>query len=218
MSEYKQRGFTLVEIVIVLVIVGLLIGAVLKSQEMITNANIKRIENDKADLTAAVLAYQDRYKMLPGDDNEADSRFATYTGVLTANGNGDGQIGAGDNWDTVVAFPWAADDSHEPSKAFAHLRAAGLIGGAPDNSDRPNHAYGGPIGIQNGALGISEHTIVFGAVEGAAVRILESRIDDGAPESGRLQADLASQTMTAGDTSTIAGYFDTERYNFALPL
>lgn len=218
MSDSKQRGFTLVEIMIVLVIVGLLIGAVFKSQEMITNANIKRIESDRADLSTAVHAYQDRYKVLPGDDNEASSRFAPYSGVVTANGNGNGQIGIGDNWNTVVAFPWAADESHEASKALAHLRAAGLIGGAADSSARPANAYGGPIGIQNGALEIAEHSIVFGAIAGTAAVALESRLDDGAPHAGRLQADLMNQVMTAGGTSSITGYSENERYNIAFPL
>ena len=42
LSKYRQSGFTLVEIAIVLVIIGLLIGGVLKGREMITNAKIKR--------------------------------------------------------------------------------------------------------------------------------------------------------------------------------
>ena len=213
-----QRGFTLVEIAIVLVIVGLLIGAVFKSREMITNANIKRMESDKAEMATAVFAYQDRYKILPGDDNEASTRFTSYTGVDTVNGNGDGQIGTGDDWNTVVAYPWAADDTHEPSKAFAHLRAAGLVPGAPDSPARPRHAYGGPIGIQDGALGIGEHAVVFGAVEGTAAQILESRIDDGLPHTGRLQADLENQNMTSGDTSTVTSYDDNNRYNLAFSM
>ena len=51
---------------IVLVIVGLLIGAILKSREMVTNANIKRIESDVSDLSTAVLAYQDRIQGFTG--------------------------------------------------------------------------------------------------------------------------------------------------------
>ncbi|MCC7488982.1 MAG: prepilin-type N-terminal cleavage/methylation domain-containing protein, partial [Gammaproteobacteria bacterium] len=42
----QQQGFTLVEIAIVLVIIGLMIGGVLKGQEMITNAKVSRVEND----------------------------------------------------------------------------------------------------------------------------------------------------------------------------
>ena len=69
MQLTKQKGFTLVEIAIVLVIVGLLIGGVLKGQEMITNAKLKRIESDNAGIAAAMFSYQDRYTQLPGDDS-----------------------------------------------------------------------------------------------------------------------------------------------------
>jgi len=83
MQLKKQTGFTLVEIAIVLVIVGLLIGGVLKGQEMITNAKLKRIESDNAGIAAAMFSYQDRYLQLPGDDNAADGRFSVYTLLLT---------------------------------------------------------------------------------------------------------------------------------------
>ena len=80
-----QRGFTLVEIAIVLVIIGLLLGGVLKGQEMITQARIKNIINDFNGITAAVYAYQDRYRALAGDDVSAKARWAA-----TASGDGDG--------------------------------------------------------------------------------------------------------------------------------
>ena len=67
-SRKGQSGFTLVEIAIVLVIIGLLLGGVLKGQEMITNAKVSKVENDYKGITAAILAYQDRYGVLPGDD------------------------------------------------------------------------------------------------------------------------------------------------------
>ena len=67
LQRRRQSGFTLVEIAIVLVIIGLLLGGVLKGREMITNAKIKRIENDFAGVSAAIFAYQDRYGVLPGN-------------------------------------------------------------------------------------------------------------------------------------------------------
>ena len=75
-NKSRQAGFTLVEIAIVLVIIGLLLGGVLKGRDMITNAKIKRIENDFAGVAAAIYAYQDRYGVLPGDDPAASTRFA----------------------------------------------------------------------------------------------------------------------------------------------
>ena len=72
----KQAGFTLVEIAIVLVIIGLLLGGILKGQEMITQAKIKNVVNDFNGITAAVNSYQDRYRQLPGDDLNAATRWA----------------------------------------------------------------------------------------------------------------------------------------------
>ena len=75
----KQNGFTLVEIALVLVVTGLLIGGVLKAREMVFNANLKRIERDKAGIVSAIYSYQDRYRQLPGDDDDAWSRFSIYS-------------------------------------------------------------------------------------------------------------------------------------------
>src|SRR5882757_5071306 len=84
-----EAGFTLVEIAIVLVIIGLLLGGILKGQEMITQARIKNIVNDFNGITVAVTSYQDRYRAIPGDDLNASVRWTTQN---PANGNGDGVI------------------------------------------------------------------------------------------------------------------------------
>ena len=76
----NQTGFTLVEIAIVLVIIGLLLGGILKGQEMITQAKIKNVVADFSGISAAYYGYQDRYKAIPGDDLNAGTRWATATG------------------------------------------------------------------------------------------------------------------------------------------
>src|SRR6266704_3559315 len=84
-----EAGFTLVEIAIVLVIIGLLLGGILKGQEMITQAKIKNAINDFNGVTVAVTSYQDRYRALPGDDPNATARWTTQA---PGEGNGDGVI------------------------------------------------------------------------------------------------------------------------------
>jgi len=81
MMDKNQRGFTLVEIAIVLVIIGLLLGGVLKGQEMITNAKVRNLADQGSGIKAAFFAFQDRYKALPGDYRIASQNIA---GVLAA--------------------------------------------------------------------------------------------------------------------------------------
>jgi prepilin-type N-terminal cleavage/methylation domain-containing protein len=215
MQLKKQTGFTLVEIAIVLVIVGLLIGGVLKGQEMITNAKLKRIESDNAGIAAAMFSYQDRYLQLPGDDNDAEGRFDVYTDVED-NGNGDGVIGVGSDWDLLTTTAWA-EGTQETLKFFAHMRAAGLVPGGGDDSTRPTNAYGGQIGIQDGALNLSGHTVIFGAIEGPISKILEGRLDDGQGDTGRIQSAETKDDM--GDpANAITDYDDALRYDMAFRL
>ncbi len=223
MQLKKQTGFTLVEIAIVLVIVGLLIGGVLKGQEMITNAKLKRIESDNAGIAAAMFSYQDRYLQLPGDDSGASDRFDVYSTITTAaDGDGDGIIGDGTDWKATVtaASTWTTGANEETLKFFAHLRAAGLVPGGGEDGTRPTNAYGGQIGIQDGALDMSGHVTIFGAIEGPIAKIIEGRLDDGQPETGRVQAEVEDGVlvMDSGTPSTATDYEDNERYNMAFRL
>jgi prepilin-type N-terminal cleavage/methylation domain-containing protein len=203
--QVNNKGFTLVEIAIVLVIVGLLIGGVLKGQEMITNAKLKRIESDNAGIAAAMFSYQDRYLQLPGDDSAASTRFD----VTTAVGNGDGNGVIGGDWDSSVT-------TDESSLFWSHVRAAGLVAGNPNDATRPTNAYGGKIGVQDGfggtGAGIAGHVTVFGQIEGPIAKILEARLDDGKPNSGRMQG------MVTGSSAAITAYFDSSRYNLGFRL
>src|SRR2546429_2625420 len=84
----RRQGFTLVEIAIVLVIIGLLLGGILKGQEMITQAKIKNIMSDFSGISAAYHGYQDRYRAIPGDDPNAATRWSTAPAATAGSGNG----------------------------------------------------------------------------------------------------------------------------------
>lgn len=186
----RQSGFTLVEIAIVLVIIGLLIGGVLKGREMITNAKIKRIENDFAGVSAAIYAYQDRYGVLPGDDPAASTRFA---GSWTAsdNGNGNGNISGG--WNST-------NNASESRKIWKHLRGSGLIAGPVDATgasyQQPSNSFGGLVGVDLNVYNLSGHNIVFGEIPGDIAQILEARGDDGVPAGGSIQSHNSATTYS----------------------
>lgn len=116
MKKQKQGGFTLIEIAIVLVIIGLLLGGVLKGQELITSARVRNLISQQDGIKAAYFGFLDRYRALPGDYTAAATNI---TGVAagacgTHNGNGNGQIEAG----------------NESVQAWEHLSKSGFINGA----------------------------------------------------------------------------------------
>src|SRR5688572_1656622 len=85
-----QAGFTLIEIAIVLVIIGLLLGGVLKGQELITAARVRNLISNQDGVKAAYFGFLDRFRALPGDYSQANPNIA---GVLVAaNGNNNGRI------------------------------------------------------------------------------------------------------------------------------
>ena len=169
----KQAGFTLIEIAIVLVIIGLLLGGVLKGQEMITNSKIKRTSNDYNGVAAAVYSYLDRYSALPGDDVNAAGRWG---------------LGAGDG-DGVI------ENAAERALVWSHLRASGLIAGTGDNN--PIHAFGGEIIVQDGGYGLASTTICMNSMSGKIGDILDMQLDDGVFNTGEMRASAVyAQTAT----------------------
>jgi prepilin-type N-terminal cleavage/methylation domain-containing protein len=159
----KQSGFTLVEIAIVLVIIGLLLGGVLKGQELINSAKVKNFATDFRNVPLFIYGYQDKFRKLPGDMSATDLG-ASMPGVCLATGlecraaatvgtAGNGIIEG--NWydvggNTVTAG--AAVDS-EAARFWQHVRAAGFASGPTDwgNANyRPLNADGGPIGFETG--------------------------------------------------------------------
>jgi prepilin-type N-terminal cleavage/methylation domain-containing protein len=211
----RQRGFTLVEIAIVLVIIGLLLGGILKGQEMITQAKIKNVINDFNGLSAAVNSYRDRYRMLPGDDNGAEARWGLAAGN---NGDGNGVIGGKYNSTT------AGDESR---LFWLHLRQAGFVPGAGD--EQPRNATAGLIGVQTGngattpvaALGaftslIACSTSIPDKVAGA----VDAQMDDGRPNLGQMRAFTgAANTDVPTAALTIASYGEAgTTYNLCQPL
>lgn len=110
MSDFKKAGFTLLELSIVIVIIGLIVAGISAGQSLVTQANLRSIITDKDKYTVMINSFYMQYDALPGDMVNAQS----YWGVSVDNGDGDRSI----EWVTTP---------REVFMAWQHLGAAGLV-------------------------------------------------------------------------------------------
>jgi prepilin-type N-terminal cleavage/methylation domain-containing protein len=220
-ASRKERGFTLVEIAIVLVIVGLLLGGILKGQEMMTQVKIKSVIADFSGISAAYHGYVDRYKKIPGDDPCAGAGAALTVGncgTTTARwagatgGNGNGQVEG--TYNSAVA----ADESR---LWWDHLRRAGFVSGVGDQ--RPFNALTGMIGVQTGdnaagpALGTdAAGTGGFSGLVMCSANLpdkiaiaADTQMDDGVPSAGDVRGQLQAAPNPVIAKQAAAAYAET---------
>lgn len=186
----QQSGFTLVEIAIVLVIIGLLLGGVLKGQELINSAKVKNLANDFRVVPTYIYAFQDKFKALPGDDAQVVAHVSGSTLATTPAGT----IGNG-----VINGNWNSTTNTDESRLFwQHVRLANLAAGPTDTADAtyaPKNAVGGVLGI-NSATGAQlqitgmtgTYQVCSAAVLGKFVKQLDVQMDDGNTATGSMRA------------------------------
>ena len=200
----RQAGFTLVEIAIVLVIIGLLLGGVLKGQELINSAKVKNFAQDFRSVPLFIYGYQDKFKALPGDDAKAQEHLGS-TAPLATGTVGNGAIDG--HWNDPTATPT------EAVIFWDHVRRANLASGPypiTKDADLPTNADGGRIGVQS-AKPVSDMTgsyyVCSGAIQGKFAKQLDITMDDGHTTTGSMRvgtwASNALTTVAESGTGTI---------------
>ena len=195
----KQSGFTLIELAIVLVIIGLLLGGVLKGQELINSAKVKNMASDFRNIQVQVYSYQDKFKALPGDDKAAINH-------VNASSNGDG--------DGVIEGVWNSTTQTDETYIFwQHLRLAGLATGSTklgEDTYLPTNTEGGVIGVQSNPnktiSGLSgSYAICSTGILGKFVKQLDATMDDGNTATGSMMAAEAVSGTAAATAVVSAG-------------
>ena len=217
----QQSGFTLVEIAIVLVIIGLLLGGVLKGQELINSAKVKNMAGDFRNVQVMIYGYQDKYRKLPGDDDAAIDRFDPKLSASHA-GNGNG----------VIEGDWNSSDiTTESVLLWEHVRRANLASGPTNFETKADAAISLPTNSEGGRFGLSGKKPITSmnggsfyacsdGIDGKFAKLLDLTLDDGKSDSGTMQgiaqaaADGADSNTSAADGTKKASdaYTDGTRY------
>lgn len=204
-----NAGFTLVEMAIVLVIIGFIIGGVLTAQQITQNAKITSTLQAIKSYQAAVQSYNQNYGALPGDDPQATARF---------------NLSAGDGKGTIDGANYATNKTQADTEAQAfwqHLRAATLIKGAAADANLPTNPFAGVFGIQSSKIftdGFVDGTNVICAnkIPGAAAIAIDQQLDDGDPKTGSVRAGAATDSIDA--TALASSYESAKQYVLCTPL
>lgn len=226
-------GFSLVELSIVLVILGLLTGGILAGQSLIHAAELRRVSSDVQRYITAVNSFQDKYFQIPGDSTNAFSFWSTNCAAtaVECNGNGDGRF-----------YSLGAAGYQESYRFWQHLALAGLIEGSytgvysagtviPGNNvprTSINNAsfwpYNWPLpsyymdGCCGNFAGNDTRLLNFGGVNSATdwpsaptmipedVWNIDKKMDDGKPGTGKVigTPSTGATCMTSGNVADIA--------------
>jgi hypothetical protein len=220
MLKRKQADFSLLELTILLVMIGLLLGGILKGRELIDLTMTKKLEEDFNSLPVLIYAYQKKFKALPGDD----LNVAIHVGGILAT------TPKGLQGNDVIDGSWnSATETDETFLFWQHIRLAGLAPGPAEITDpayRPVNAAGGTIGVQGGKGNAAQspinggpgrtnpirgtYVICSAGIPGKYVKKIDAALDDGNPASGFMMATPSNDyVIGAGATDKIidAAYY-----------
>jgi type II secretory pathway pseudopilin PulG len=203
-AKHRQRGISLVEIALTLVIVALVLAGVLAGREMITQSQAKAVAADFNSLIGAYVSYQDRYNALPGDDPRAAVRWASQS---ARSGTGDGFIGGTYEAPAPAASAlqtFTIDASQgESLNYWWHLRLSDFVlrpPGSASAATQPLNAFAGIVGVQMNGAGLAGVTLCQANLPGKIAGAVDAQLDDTRPATGQMRG--LRQTTTPQPLAT----------------
>ena len=233
----QRSGFTLLELSIVLVIIGLIIGGITVGADMIRSAELNSVVSDLNRYKTAINTYKLKYNALPGDHKNAYAYFDGSGGNMVCGLNGVGSTGCNGNADGFISHT-------EDPRAWQHMKLADLIGenvyiGYYSWTQSPDVMYpaskiSGAVYALTGNYGhiylrdsrsrsffrvaanSATNNVQHGIMTPAEAYSLDQKIDDGVPTSGKMFAmNDASVWPPALDCVTI-NYFNNPPGDYVL--
>lgn len=203
----NQSGFTLIEIAIVLLIIGLLLGGVMKGQALINSARVRGIANDLSGIEAAWVSFRDRYRSLPGDFPRASTHIVAGAVDGDANASVDSVVEAGAVWQHLASAGFISGN-------FNGAAIASLTDTACNELTCPSNPFNGFYKIAKTTNGLDNNVPSHELVTGSNIPVevmyeLDLKMDDGQPDSGRLRAFNQaphSECVANGEWDVVGGH------------
>jgi hypothetical protein len=191
----KQRGLSLLDLSITLLVVGLVVSLMVRGEELIVQTRIKAIGADFTGLRLAVAAYTDRYARFPGDDDGV-ARWSGFS-VSPVPGIPDGQLTGAYN-----ATPSNPPLSTEETNLFWwHLRLSQIVSGPIDavgGPRQPANFLGGIVGVQaplSGTLGLPGVVACSTSLPVRVAAAVDLNLDEGRSGGGDVRGIRTASTV-----------------------